>query len=141
MAVVKDVAAERAILAGICQHGSDLFLDVADLVKTNSFAVDSNKVLFKCLEHICGRDEQDVVIDLPSILSAAKELHLDHIVERKDEAKHLNSILSLRVDPKNVRRFAGRSVSWRLRGSSMTRVVSCRIRWVMLTGPRRSPNY
>ncbi len=106
MSVVQDVAAERAVLAGICQHGGDLFLDITDLVKVNTFAVDSNKVIFKCLEHICKED--GAVIDLPSILSAAKELQLDHILERKEEAKHLSSILALKTAPQNVRRFAGK---------------------------------
>lgn len=106
MAVVQDVAAERAVLAGIAQYGADLFLDITDLVKTNTFAVDSNKIIFKCLEHICKQDS--ATVDLPSILSAASELGLSHIFERKEEAKHLHSILSLRVNETNVRRFAAK---------------------------------
>lgn len=106
MAVIQDVAAERAVLAGIAQHGADLFLDITDLIKTNTFAVDSNKIIFKCLEHICKID--GATVDLPSILSAASELKLSHILERKEEAKHLHSILSLRVGETNVRRFAAK---------------------------------
>ena len=43
MAVAPDIAAERAILSGICQYGTDAFLDVADIIKASSFFVDSNK--------------------------------------------------------------------------------------------------
>lgn len=106
MAVIQDIAAERAVLAGIVQYGADLFLDITDLVKTNTFSVDSNKIIFKCLERICNQD--GATVDLPSILSAASELSLGHIFERKEEAKHLNSILSLRVKETNVRRFAAK---------------------------------
>lgn len=107
MAVTTDVAAERAVLAGICQHGSDLFLDVTDLVKTNTFFVDSNKVIFKCIEHVCKK-ETISAIDLPTILSASKELSLNHIFERKEELRHLNSILQLKVNEQSVRRFASK---------------------------------
>lgn len=107
MTVTNDVAAERAVLAGICQYGSDLFLDVTDLIKSTSFSIDSNKIIFKCVEHIC-KTENLSSIDLPSILSASKELSLNYIFDRKEEARHLNSILQLRVDRQNVRRFAAK---------------------------------
>lgn len=107
MAVTSDVAAERAVLSGICQHGTDCFLDVTDYVKTNTFSVDSNKIIFKCIEHICKTENLDS-IDLPSILSASKELNLNHIFDRKEEFRHLNSILQLKVNETSVRRFAGK---------------------------------
>lgn len=107
MAVTSDLAAERAVLSGICQHGSDLFLDITDLVKPSSFSVDSNKIIYKCLEHVC-KEENVETVDLPSILSAAKELHLDHIFDRKEEAKHLKSILQLQVQPQSVRKFSAK---------------------------------
>ena len=107
MKVTTDVAAERAVIAGICQHGTDLFLDVTDFVKTSSFSINSNQVIFKCVEHVCKQHNVETV-DLPSIFSAAKELNLDHILERKEEAQHLNSVLQYQANRDTVRRFAAK---------------------------------
>lgn len=108
MTVTRDVAAERGVLAGICQYGTPMFLDITDFVKNNTFSVDANKVIFKCLEHIVAGEETVEKVDFPSIISASKELGLDHILERKEEAEHLRSIMSLHVEQKTVRRFAGK---------------------------------
>lgn len=105
MSIKTDVVAERAVLAGICKYGPDLFLDITDLVKANTFSIDVNKVIFKCLKHICNKDHQ-AEIDLPSILSAAQELDFGHIFDKKEEAKHLSSIINLHTERTNVRRFA-----------------------------------
>lgn len=107
MPVLTDPSAERAVLAGICEYGSDMYLDICDMVKPNSFAIDSNKVIFRCLEHLVKKDD-NVAVDLPSIFSAASEIGVSNVLEKRDEAKHLNSILQLHVDRKNVRRFAAK---------------------------------
>jgi replicative DNA helicase len=107
MPVLTDAAAERAVLAGICEYGADMYLDICDMVKVGTFSINSNQCLWKCLDHIC-KENDDAQVDLPSILSSAKELGLDHIIERSEEAKHLNSILKLHVDRSNVRKFAGK---------------------------------
>ena len=102
-----DVAPERAVLAGICEYGADIYLDVCDYVKVDTFTVDSNKCIFRCLEKICKEDD-NAKVDLPSILSAAHGLGLSHIIERTEEAKHLSSVMKLHVDKENVRKFAAK---------------------------------
>jgi len=107
MGILSDPAAERAVLAGVCEYGSEMYLDICDIVKVNTFHVKSNQCIWKCLEHIC-QNSDSAQIDLPSILSSAQELGLTHIVERTEEAKHLNGILQLHVNKSNVRRFAAK---------------------------------
>lgn len=104
---LNDPAAERAVLAGIYKYGSGAYLDICDMVKVGTFSIKANQCIWKCLDHIC-RHSDDAVIDLPSILSVAKELGLNTIIERPEEAKHLNSIMQLHVDRSNVRKFAGK---------------------------------
>lgn len=102
-----DQVAERGVLAGLCEYGSDIYLDICDMVKPSTFFIDSNKIIFACLSHIM-KDNDGAEVDLPSILSAAKDLGFTHILERQEEAKHLNSILQLHVERSNVRKFAGK---------------------------------
>ena len=108
MSVATDVTAERAVLAGICRYGSQAFYDIADFVQVSSFTVRTNQIIFSCLKEICTKNEDVVEVDLPTILSTAKQLSLDSYLQRAEEHRHLNSILSLPIAETNIRRFAGK---------------------------------
>jgi len=101
----QDVAAERAILAGICRYGINAYYDVADLVEPNSFTLDSNQIIYSCLKHIFTVEEKTTV-DLASILSAAKAIGVSEFLSSKTEQQHLASIMKFPVDSKNIRGFA-----------------------------------
>ena len=101
----QDVAAERAILAGVCRYGIDAYYDVADLVEPNSFSLDSNQIIYSCLQHIFTVEEKTTV-DLASILSAAKAIGVSEFLSSKSEQQHLASIIKFPVDQTNLRSFA-----------------------------------
>lgn len=107
MRVLSDVSSERAVLAGICSFGEDAYLDIADILSETSFTVDSNVIIYKCLKKICEANNKPT-IDIASILSAAQELSLDHIISKKDELQHLKAIIDFPVSLDNVRKFAAK---------------------------------
>jgi replicative DNA helicase len=107
MKILQDPASERAVLAGVCSYGEDAYLEIADIVSETSFTIDSNGILFKCLKRICENDHKPK-IDLASILSAAQELSIDHILSKKDELIHLKAILDFPVNIDNLRKFAAK---------------------------------
>ena len=82
--ILSDVAAERAVLAGVCRYGSDAYYDVGDLVDAESFTIESNCMIYSCLKHIMEKDSS-TGIDLPTILSSAKEIGLDELLANKEE--------------------------------------------------------
>ena len=45
-------AAERAILSGIYNHGYDEFIEIEDILDIDSFTIDSNQAIFRCINHI-----------------------------------------------------------------------------------------
>lgn len=100
-----DVAAERAVLAGICRYGSDTFVEVADIINTNSFSIETNQIIYKCIEHIL-KEQSKGQVDLASIFSAANGLGLQKIFEKDDERKILRAILNFPIHKDNVRRLA-----------------------------------
>ncbi len=102
-----DVASEKAVLAGICQYGSNSYVDVADIVNLKTFTLESNQLFFKCLEY-CLKDKVDAKIDLASIFSAASALGLNHILEKDDERKHIRAIMNFPIHQSNVRTMAKR---------------------------------
>jgi hypothetical protein len=46
---LQDLASERAVLAALCQHGLDCYLDI-DFVDSDHFTDDMNQVLFSCIK-------------------------------------------------------------------------------------------
>ena len=102
----QDVAAERAVLAGIFRYGVDAYYDVADLISSNSFTLESNQIIYSCLQHIFTKEEKTVP-DLASVLSAAKSIGVNEFLSSKQEMQHLSSIIKFPVDQTNIRKFAG----------------------------------
>jgi len=104
--ILQDLPAERAILSGICRYGSNALFDVADIIDDNSFTIESNIAIYSCLNHIIEKNDS-AGIDVPSILSAAKEIGLTGFFNNQ-EVSHLASIMKFPVLLKNVRPFAGK---------------------------------
>lgn len=102
-----DPAAERAVLAGVCQHGADVYHDVCDIVTPRTFSIDSNQLIWSCVDHLFKNGDQSH-IDYPSILSAAKDLGFLSTLEKSDERAHLRAVLNMPVRQESVRRMAGR---------------------------------
>lgn len=116
--MVRDAAAERAILAGICRFGSEGYNEVMDLVDTSTFYIDVNKTIFKCLKHLLSKDDYKA-IDIPSIYSAAASLGLDKVLQGQEEARHLKSITVFPVEFTNLGKFA-----LRIRTLQVTREIN-----------------
>lgn len=105
--ILCDPAAERAVLAGICNYGENAYLDVADIIQESSFTIDSNSIIFKCLKSLF-ENEHKSTIDIASIYSVAQELGVAHILNKKEEAQHLKAIMDFPVSEENVRKFAAK---------------------------------
>jgi len=105
--ILVDPAAERGVLAGLFLFGSNAYMDVADIVRTESFAIRTNQILFACLEHIL-RDRQVDKVDFPSVLSAANSLGLSSAFDKTEDAAHLRGVMKMVVEPPTVRHLAAR---------------------------------
>jgi replicative DNA helicase len=106
-AALRDKAAERAVLAGIFKFGEEAFYDVVDLLNPDTFTINSNTVIYQCLKHKF-ESNKNFVPDLPSVLSAAKELGLEGLFEKQTELEHMNAIAQFPVSIQNVRMFAAK---------------------------------
>lgn len=105
--ILCDPSAERAVLSGILQYGEDAFLDVTDIITETTFTIDSNQYIYRCLKYVCERNSKPK-IDLATVYSAAQELELSHILNKKEEAQHLKAIFDFPVNLDNIRKFAGK---------------------------------
>lgn len=100
-----DVAAERAVLAGICKYGGDAYVDVSDLIDSNVFRTENTQAIYKSLEHFYS-DNLNKKIDIPSIISSSRAIGLDHIINTPDSARYLRAITNYPIEKETVRREA-----------------------------------
>ena len=84
MSDLKDIGAERAVLAGLFCYGLESYVEVSDLLDHNSFSNYNNQVIYKCLKRIFQHQES---ADLPSLLSAAEQLNFSDSIKRRNRPK------------------------------------------------------
>lgn len=103
---LSDTAAERAVLSGICKYADNVYLEISDIIDTECFTVDSNKLIFECVKNLC--EENIGAIDIASILSQAKELGYSDYFSKKEELNHLQAVLNFPIHLDNIKKFAGK---------------------------------
>lgn len=106
--ILADPSAERAVLSGVCKYGEEIYLDIADILQEGSFTIDSNIILFKCIKHICEKNEAATSIDIASIYSAAQDIGVFNVLSKKEETQHLKAVLDFPINKDNVPKFAAK---------------------------------
>lgn len=102
---LSDVAAEKAVLAGLCQYGQNAKIDVEDIINNDSFTVEANKLLYKCFETALQSTDR---LDLPTILATANKLGLYDIITEREGINYLNTLFSFSIEQENIRLHAKR---------------------------------
>jgi replicative DNA helicase len=98
-----DIGAERAVLAGILQHGLDGYISVSDLINHETFGHANNQVLYRCIEKVISNEQK---IDIPSLLAAASQLNLSETVNTPQELKYIKSLLDFPISKENIFSFS-----------------------------------
>jgi len=107
MKPLTNITAERAVLAGICQYGQDIYFDVCDLLQESTFTVEYNQRIYACINHIFKHSEVKE-LDIALIFSAAEEIGLSSFLQTHDCAKHLHSLFTFSIIDKNIRQLAAK---------------------------------
>ncbi len=102
MEKLSDIGSERAVLAGLLQHGLDGYVSVSDFITVDSFGHYNNQILFRCIEEIIKNDQK---VDIPSILSIASRLNLSEAINTPQEIKYIKSLFDFPVEKDNVFSF------------------------------------
>lgn len=99
-----NIGVERVVLAGLCQHGKEAFYDVCDIVSSNTFSLDSNQVLYKCIEKVLTQIDKP---DTTSILASADSLGLsEFLTKNKVDIEYIRSLFNFPIKLENVRPHA-----------------------------------
>lgn len=95
---LQNLASERAILAGLCQYGLDVYLDI-DFIESDSFDDEMNQLIFSCLSKAINLSPK---VDLTSILSAADDLGISDKINTKQEISFIRSLFNFPIAKENV---------------------------------------
>lgn len=107
---LENLASERAILAGICQYGLDVYLDM-DFITCDHFNDSMNQVLFKCVSEIINKNNK---VDLTSILSVANDLGVYDQIHNKEEIGFIRSLFNFPIHKDNVLSHAAKIAKLKL---------------------------
>jgi replicative DNA helicase len=105
--ILSDPSAERAVLSILCKFGDDAYMEISDMISDDTFTIDSNKYIYQCLKKLCEQDHR-TSIDVASIFSTAKELNIEHILNKKEETQHLKAVLDFPANRDNSLKFAAK---------------------------------
>lgn len=120
--VPKNIAAERATLAGICKYGQAVWSDIIDIMDPKCFTDTDNQIIFSCIKKaIEGSDN----LDIPSILSAGNALGLTQNLESKEQKDFIRSLFNFPIEKDNVRKEAVKLKKLEIarRGQTLTRDI------------------
>lgn len=107
--MLQDVSAERAVLAGLCQYGADVYFDIADLLQPSTFTLDSNKAIYECIQYVVDNiNDCPKTIDTPLLYSAAASVGILEFLEKPSEVSHLKAVLQFRPEKDNIRFLAAK---------------------------------
>lgn len=95
---LENLASERAVLAGLCQYGLDVYLEI-DFVDVDHFNDSMNQILFKCVKNIINQNSK---VDLTSILSSASDMGVAEQINTKDEIGFIRSLFNFPIHKDNV---------------------------------------
>lgn len=101
---LEDLSAERALLAGLCQYGLDVLLDV-DFVNADYFRDSTNQIIFECVKQSI---EDGGKVELSSILSKASGLGLVELLEKPEEVAFIRSLFNMVVHKSNIINYASK---------------------------------
>lgn len=99
MSKLIDIAAERAVLSGLVKYGSSLQIEIADIIDTECFSKDFNKIVYKCCEGVLKDSSK---IDIPSLLSVSFQLGFAKLFEVAANLAFIKSLYDYPVLPENV---------------------------------------
>lgn len=98
-----NIAAERAVLAGLCQYNQDIYVDVKEIVSSSCFTTNNNQIVYSALDSILGSNSN---IDTASLMAKISTLGYTPLLEDKVFLEYLGSLFRFNVSKENVKKHS-----------------------------------
>ena len=103
MSELSNKAAEKAVLAGLIQHGKDSFVDIDGAITEQSFTLEENQIVWSCLKKLF---EDSDTVDLPTLYAAAKKIDLDSVFMERVPKDYYKRLSAINIEKANVKHQA-----------------------------------
>ena len=127
---LEDLAAERAVLAGLCQYGLDCYLEI-DFIDASHFSNEMNQIIFHCVHKSISENAK---VELASILSAANNLGVYEAIHNPDEIAFIRSLFNFPIHKENVTSHAAKIAKIKLARDLKKTLKACEKELNSVTG-------
>ena len=127
---LEDLAAERAVIAALCQYGLDAYLEI-DFIQSDHFTNDMNQLIFSCVQKSIFDTSK---VELSSVLSAANDLGLYDQINTKDEIGFIRSLFNFPILKDNIAIHASKLAKLKLARDLKRTLKACEKHLDSVTG-------
>lgn len=100
--MITNIAAERAVLAALCQYASEAHTDCIDLLRPEIFTDTKNSLIYLTLSSLLKNNRTE--IDIASIYSEATSLNYNNMIcEKQEDKDYLKALFNFSISVSNVR--------------------------------------
>ena len=121
-AALENLPVERAVLAGICQYGDEVYLEIKDIIQTSSFTHELNQVIYSCVEDILNNNKS---IEFLTILETAHKLGVYELISKDSEVKFIRSLFNFSINKDNISKFATKLAKLKLTRDIKKTIDTC----------------
>jgi|TARA_Y100000401_G_C8325787_1_gene228179 replicative DNA helicase len=127
---LEDMAAERAVIAALCQYGLDAYLEI-DFIQSDHFTNEMNQLIFSCVQKSIFDTSK---VELSSILSAGNDLGIYDQINTKDEIGFIRSLFNFPILKDNIGIHASKLAKLKLARDLKKTLKACEKHLDSLTG-------
>jgi replicative DNA helicase len=102
MAKLEDIITEKVVLAGLYNHGADLFYELAHILTTTMFTDETHQCIFLCLQNMYVTKSLNK-LDEPSFFATLNELGFAYLIDSKSELSLIKSIINTYTEKENIK--------------------------------------
>jgi replicative DNA helicase len=129
--VLTNSGVERAVLAALCQYGDEIYVELKDIISTDSFLNETNQILYGCIEDILNANKK---IEYITILESADKLGVYELISKDSEMKFIRSLFKMPLAKENVPKFVTKLAKLKLARDMKKTLEQCESKINNLTG-------
>ena len=129
--VLTNSGVERAVLAALCQFGEEIYVELRDLISTDSFNDETNQILFGCMEEILKAGKK---VEYITILESAEKLGVYELISKDSEMKFIRSLFKMPLHKDNVAKFVAKLAKLKLARDIKKTLEGCEDKINKITG-------
>lgn len=100
--MLKDIITEKIVLAGLYNHGAELYYELASIINENTFTDDTHKAIYITINNLYLYKNFNR-IDRASLFTALNELGYNIIINNRSEISHIDSIINTTTEKENIK--------------------------------------